>query len=233
MSYNVYNSNKPDENIIIGLFDGAGNNRCRHLNRFKVFSIFVGGWECLFRIDEFIKIITSIINPNIKRIIITGICKHANLALELAYRLKSLEQFKDIKIGVFGTPFLIGCHKGVTTYHRGEPLTPALDKTLEQYPDLRPLVEQYGDCPTIVKAHKEEQDNVKIYALVTYNKDNWTLELDNLEIPEYKKSLRGALIIETPYLNTNKCHAAIVHMVLNDKSNNIIQNYITKIFQDL
>jgi hypothetical protein len=236
MAHNVHNTTRSNENIIIGLFDGAGENRCRHLTQFKVFAIFVGGWECLFNIDNYVKEIIDIINNNsgIKKIIITGICKHANLALELAYRLKGLKQFEDIKVGVFGTPFLVGCHKCTTTYHRGTPLTPALDNSLKQFPGLDKLVKQYGDYITIVNAHdKSEQDAIKIYALVTYNKDNWTLELENFQTPEIRKSLSGALLIETPQLNTDKCHGAIIHLVLNDTSNKLIQNYLSKAFQNL
>ena len=93
---------------------------------------------------------------------------------------------------------------------------------------------QYGDYITIVNAHdKTEQDAIKIYALVTYNKDNWTLELENFQIPEIRKSLSGALLIETPQLNTDKCHGAIIHLVLNDTSNKLIQNYLSKAFQNL
>jgi hypothetical protein len=187
-------------------------------------------------IDNYVKEIIDIVNNNsgIKKIIITGICKHANLALELAYRLKGLKQFEDIKVGVFGTPFLVGCHKCTTTYHRGTPLTPALDNSLKQFPGLDKLVKQYGDYITIVNAHdKSEQDAIKIYALVTYNKDNWTLELENFQTPEIRKSLSGALLIETPQLNTDKCHGAIIHLVLNDTSNKLIQNYLSKAFQNL
>lgn len=203
-----------NDEILITLFDGRGKNRWRYYPHRKVYSVFCdGGWSCFLNFEEIKNEVSKILNKeNPKKVLFVGICKHSNFALKICNSI--INDYPNIKFGVLGAPWLIGCNLCKSPVSsNGVKLTPQLVYESRIYPILRKILQIDGDCR--IQFEEYNIKDISLFSFYSFN-DTWDLDYNTNKIlsPYFKKVYSNKCEIDDPF----KTHAHILDFIKNESA---------------